>query len=160
MGMRGSAAYIFIVFILYVYIYSYVHKIQCPDPSQWPAQASGAAHTRMYRYKLLGPPPSWGRPPYVHAALLCTPSLHTASPPRGASCGLRSAQSQCPRVCGHRTRPTGGLTQQQAPHWCTTPRQGPHQWETTGAESTHTPSMGESSPSAGPAPRGKAPPPT
>lgn len=72
MGMRGSAAYIFIIFILYVYIYSYVHKIQCPDPSQWPAQASGAAHTRMYRYKLLGPPPSWGRlpmytpPSYVH----------------------------------------------------------------------------------------------
>lgn len=117
MGMRGSAAYIFIVFILYVYIYSYVHKIQCPDPSQWPAQASGAAHTRMYRYKLLGPPPSRGRlpmytpPSYVHRRY--TPPPRQGGRPAASACRSPSvpesaatgpARREAPR---NNKRPTG-----------------------------------------------------
>lgn len=136
-------------FIMYVYIYSYLHKIQ----RQLVAPPPQAEQTPvcMYRYKLLPFSCRRMRPsraPFPPMYKLLPLPMYTSNvatlgrTPHPALHKVQREESACD------TPPT-------PQHW-STPRLETHQWETTGAEpwSTHTPSMGESSPPSGPIPLG------
>lgn len=102
---------------MYIFIIMYIRYSALTTPKG--QRKRRERHTRMYRYKLLGPPPSWGRPPmytppsYVHhrytppprqGGLPAASARRSPSVPESAAAGSAPAGQEAPR---NNKRPTG-----------------------------------------------------